>query len=129
MTTAKFTSTKQTNFRNQKGVDINVENEGVSTVFNVWCDTIDIDNPSIRVAINNDRETPIFVSVEDSDFKEPEVSYSDDKSHCYVTFDNYSLHIKLAHEGIVFDVWDKTDNENGSIDSTFVYYNELEEAV
>lgn len=124
--TAKYSSTKKIDNAHQKGFDINVELEGNTTTFSAWCDIMDKDNPTIRVSVNHGAEHLILVSVEQEDFKTPEVTYSEDKKYCYITFKNNSLHIKLDDEGIVFDVWDKTDDENGSIDTNYVLYQEFE---
>jgi hypothetical protein len=124
--TTKFTSIKPTNFDKQKGVDIDIEHNGEVTTFNVWCDIIDTDNPIIRTSINNGSDSLILTSVEMADFKEPDVSYSDDKTYCYVTYASNSLHIKIDDEGIVLDVWDQ-NNEDCSVDTIYVLFDELAE--
>lgn len=122
---AQFVQQKLTDFERQKGCNITIKSEDTETLFNIWCDTLEADQTTIRVTENNDGEL-LIVTASNVDFKLPTVSYSDDKTFCYITFYNNSVHIKLNEEGIVFDVWDSTDEENGSIESTYLYYGELE---
>lgn len=124
---AKFLSVIPFSFEKQKGVNLQVEYEGELTTFNVWADSTDEDNPTIRVRINNEADNLLITTVEHDDIKEPVVTFSDDRSYSYVTFNKTSLHIKLGDEGVVLDVWDANSDINGSIDSNYVLYQEFEE--
>jgi hypothetical protein len=120
----KFNPEELVNYENQKGANITLEIKGNETVFNVWIDDIDEGNTTLRVI--QDFEDDILVHIVHlEDFKIPLVTYSDDKAYCYVTFNDYSVHLKLDDECITFDIWNSTDDENGSVATTYVEYNEF----
>lgn len=120
----KFTQTKLTDFKLQKGCYISINDGDTETILSVWCDTSEDNNTTLRVTENYDNEI-LIVTVDHADFTRPTISYSDDNSYCYVTFNNHSVHIKLADEGVVFDVWDSENDEEGSVESTYLFYDEL----
>jgi hypothetical protein len=110
-------------YEDQKGANITLEIEGNESVFSVWIDILEEGNTTLRVI--HDFEDDILVhTVELEDFKIPEVTYSDDKTYCYITFNGHSVHVKLDDECVVFDVWDSS-NEDGTANSTYIGYNEL----
>jgi hypothetical protein len=132
-TTPLFTATRPIDGPHKKGMDIDIvvpdaPNE-VSTL-NVWVDTMDTDEMAqltLRATLNNGADSLILCTVENSDNRAPVVTYSDDKTYCYVTFDKHALHVKLEGEGLVLDVWETDAGGDGSIDTNYVLYQELPE--
>tara|TARA_B100000809_G_scaffold240744_1_gene263340 strand:+ start:829 stop:1215 length:387 start_codon:yes stop_codon:yes gene_type:complete len=119
----KFKPEELTDYDDQKGANITLEIDGNESVFSVWIDVLDEGNTTLRV-IQDFEEDILTYTVEPEDFKIPEVTYSDDKAYCYITFNGHSVHIKLDDECVVFDVWDSSD-EDGAVDSTYIDYNKL----
>lgn len=127
MSSAKFGLISPSIYALQKGIDIVVSDEGYSITLNVFCDVSERDNPTIRVSVNGGADNLILVSVNADDFKEPGVSFSEDKSYCYVVFSNNGVHIKLEDEGVVLDVWDSSNDIDGAIDTNYIFFSEFSE--
>ena len=121
---ASFKGSNLTDFIDQKGCDVTIERGGKLTVFSVWCDAIEPTHRTVRVMQNDSDGELLIVTVEESDYKVPSVTYSDNKSYCYITFNSVSIHIKLEDEGVVVDVWDSSD-AIAAVDTTYLFYNEL----
>ena len=102
-----------------------IDFSGSKATLNVWCDNEE-GNTILRTTLNNSADSLLLVIVEKADFKQPSVTYSDDKTYCYVRFASNTLHIKLEDEGIVLDVWND-GNEHESVDTNYVFYEELQE--
>lgn len=119
--------TNNTAFKNEKenGIIVGCEHEGYRFGLHVWVDNSEKEGITLRTTLDDSPNSLILVTVSPEDFIEPTVTYSDDKTYCYVTFNNNSLHIKLESEGVVLDVWDCEDDQNGSIDTNYIFYNEL----
>ena len=122
---ALFKGSNLTDFSCQKGCDVTIEScEGKLTVFSVWCDAIEPAERTVRVRQNDEREL-LIVTVDKLDYKVPSVTYSDNKSYCYITFNSVSVHLNLDDEGVVVDVWDSPD-AIAVVDTTYLFYNELD---
>lgn len=122
-----FTNNTQFNNQTEKGMIIGFSHEGKRFGLHVWVDNSEPDNVLLRTTLDGNPDSLILVTVELSDFTSPDVSYSEDKTYCYVTFNNNSLHIKLDDEGVVLDVWDSQNDEHGSIDTSYFFYTDLED--
>jgi len=121
----KFEKVVQTDFEKQKGANVQIIGDEGSALLNVWADIIDNDDPRFFVTLNNDNEL-LIVNVDTSEFKLPDISFSDDRTYCYLKFNKCQVHIKLEGEGVVIDVWDMTDpTEEEVINSTYSYWSEL----
>ena len=121
---ASFKGSNLTDFIDQKGCDVTIERGGKLTVFSVWCDAIEPAERTVRVRQNDEREL-LIVTVDKLDYKVPSVTYSDNKSYCYITFNSVSVHLNLDDEGVVVDVWDSPD-AIAVVDTTYLFYNELD---
>jgi hypothetical protein len=122
--TTTFKPEELTDYDDQKGANITLDIDGHDAVFSVWIDVLDEDNTTLRII--QDFEDDILVhTVEAEDFTLPNVTYSEEKVYCYVTFNHYAVHIKLDDEGVCFDVWDSTDDEDGAADTTYIEFDEL----
>lgn len=97
-----------------KGANITLNIKGEDYHFNVEVNRLPAteDNRLLRINHNLDSEVLVHI-VKSGDFKIPTVTYSDDKTHCYVTFYNYSVHIKLDDTScIIFEVINPSHDEN-----------------
>ncbi|MDK9793795.1 hypothetical protein [Vibrio sp. D431a] len=119
-----FTSYEITNFSNQKGTNIGFSHDHHSHVLNVFVDNTECPT-TLRVCHNDDSSAIILTNVSNDEYKEPVVAFSEDKAYCYVTFRNVELHVKIDDESLVFDVWDKTNDE--CIDTNTLGYEDIEE--
>jgi hypothetical protein len=124
MDSTEFGSTESTNFAGQLGFNVNVL-QGINKIFlSVFCDSLESDNVRIKVLHGHKEEELLNVTVEQSNYKAPSVSFSDNGLYCYVAFDNCVVHIHITDEGVVIDVWDDKC-EDGSIDTTYLFDEEL----
>ena len=119
----KFISATPTVSANQLGFAIAISLGTVSTTLNVFA--CNIDEFTIRTQIDDSDELTTITSVKESNFVKPQVTLSEDGSYQYVKFGDVEVHIKLEDEGIVVDVWDTTDNENGSINTSYAFDGDL----
>ena len=110
---------------NQKGANVKITTEAGELEVKVWVDFDKVYN--LRTEIEGHDDFDMIVKVNKLDHVTPKITYSDDSKYCYITFNNNSLHINIADEGIVLDVWDSEDDLDGSRDSTYIYFGEIAE--
>lgn len=109
----------------QDGVNVTVANGEDQGMLTFWVDTIEQDNPRIFTQLNQD-ENILNTTVVLSDNKMPEVSFSEDRTYCYIKYDIHQVHVKLEDEGVVVDIWMICDSDAEQIiDSTYLEWNEL----
>lgn len=120
-----FQKVENTDFDNQKGADISICNGEQSSLLNVWVDNIEKDDVRIFVTHENNDEL-LRIMLDSSEFKLPEISYSEDRSYCYLTFNDVQIHIKLEGEGIIIDAWDMSEPSYEEVlDSTAIEWDEF----
>lgn len=118
-----FKQANTTSFNKQEGVNLLIGTESGDLKVSIFVCTIE--GSQLKVEFEDHPYFNLDVSVNEAEFTKPTVSYSDDKSFCYVKFGQISVHVKIGDEGVIFDVWDSDDEENGTIDSTYIHYSEI----
>jgi hypothetical protein len=114
-----FKNVVRTDYFRQVGATLDLKH-GESTV-GLKAYVCTIEEPRLFVDVGEDRLLSMVVGVDGRAFVPPVVTYSDDKSYVYLTFSYISLEIKADDEGFVFDVWDKDCQEDGSLESTYLF--------
>jgi len=114
-----------TNSSKQKGASVPIANTEHSATLNVCVDIAETNEPSITVKLNN-KEQVLFTDTSMEEFVLPTISFSDDRTYCYLIFTDFQVHIKIECEGVIIDVWllDKSDDEQ-VVESTYLYWEEL----
>lgn len=120
-----FSSIQVTSYKLQLGVNIHINSDKLTSFLSVFSDGVETDNITIKVLHGDSEDELINTSVPVGECINPTISYSDDKSYCYVKFVTSEVHIKLTEEGIIIDLWDSNDSENGSVDTSYLYDNEF----
>jgi hypothetical protein len=122
-----FTSAEVTEFSigDQKGANIKISTESGELEIKAWVDYDEVYN--LRTEIEGHDGFDMVIQVDKSDHITPKITYSDDKKYCYVAFKSNSLHIHIADEGVILDVWDCNDDQDGSVESTYIYFDEIAE--
>lgn len=119
----KFLSALPTTFPNQLGSQIALSIDDVTVNLNVF--VCSIDGVTLKTGLEDSDELYLSVTVPEINFKQPQTDVSEDGTYYFVKFEHIEVHIKLADEGVVVDVWDQNDTSNGSLDSTYAFYDEL----
>ena len=85
-----ITTQLKTDLKGQKGVDITIESEVSSAKLNIWCDTVESDDPRIIVTLDNDKEL-LMACVDNAEFVLPTIGESTNGDRTTITFNTVTV--------------------------------------